>query len=98
MDTAAGHNKQRSVETQLVIRSEATRSVDHTVKVLIDEWLVPVLVEEYIRLHHSNRDEDANPLTANPASTASSSIARAEKLHPNSDVEIKKSELNSSSR
>jgi hypothetical protein len=98
MDTAAGHNKQRSVEAQLVICSEATRSIDLTVKVLIDELLVPLLVEEYIRLHHSNRDEDANPLTAEPASTASSSIARAEKSHPNSDVEIKKSELNSSSR
>ncbi len=98
MDTAAGHNKQRSVETQLVICSEATRSVDHTVKVLIDEWLVPALVEEYIRLHQSNPDENGNPLTANPASTASSNIAQVEKLHPKSDVGIKKSELNSSSR
>ncbi len=67
METAARHKKPRSVEPRLVICGDNTKSVDDTIRALIEEWLVPALVEEYIRLHHSNTDEDANPLTADLA-------------------------------
>lgn len=62
--------RQRQVEPQLVICGEAGKSVDDVIRALIDEWLVPVLVEEYIRLHQSD-----------PRVT-SSTIAKTEKSQP----------------
>ena len=42
--------KKRTLEPQLLICSADNQPVDDVVKALIDEWLVPALVEEFIRL------------------------------------------------
>ena len=49
MDTAATAKKGR-IEPRLVICSGGNQSVDDAVKALIDEWLVPCLVKEYVLL------------------------------------------------
>ncbi len=45
-------DKRRAVEARLVIRRADGPQVDAALKALIEEWLVPALVDEYVRLRH----------------------------------------------
>ncbi len=64
-----------------MICGDNTKSVDDTIRALIEEWLVPALVEEYIRLHQRNhRDDNADSPKTEPALIASSTTAGTEKL------------------
>ncbi len=92
MGTAARH-KQKRVEPQLVLCSEANKPVDDAVKALIEEWFVPALVEEYIRLNQL-RTEQCNHPNSNAASPktehalmASSTTAETEKLQSDCGVD-----------
>jgi hypothetical protein len=75
MGTAARY-KQKQVEPQLVLCGGASKPVDDAIKTLIEEWFVPALVEEYIRLNRTcatqrnHSDEDMDSLKTEPVSPA----------------------------
>lgn len=48
---AAGRNKSNSETPRIVIHPSVFRGKDERLKVFIDEWLVPALVEDYISSH-----------------------------------------------
>jgi hypothetical protein len=48
---AVGRDKPRAVVSKLVFRNESTDYGDEVLRSFIDEWLVPALVEDYVRLH-----------------------------------------------
>ncbi len=103
MGTAA-IQKQKRIEPQLVLCSEADKPVDDAIKALIEEWFVPALVEEYIRLNRAcvaqsnHSDEGTDSLQTEPVSPTCSSTGQTEKLPSNCAVEDKDSALNLSSR
>jgi hypothetical protein len=47
----AGRNKSNSETPRIVIHPSVFGGKDERLKVFIDEWLVPALVEDYIRSH-----------------------------------------------
>jgi hypothetical protein len=72
------HNKPGLVEPRLVLCGDSTESVDDAVKALIDEWLVPALVEEYIRLHRCSYRATTNSAAAtHPTDSRMASLGSA---------------------
>ena len=57
----AAQDKSNPVSTRIVIRGDGSEGSDDAVKEFIDEWLVPTLVEEFIRV----RGKPAMPFDRN---------------------------------
>lgn len=53
----AAREKPKSVAARLVICDESSRDPDEVVKSFISEWLVPTLVEDYLRSHQLGPEE-----------------------------------------
>jgi len=51
----AAQDKSNPVSPRIVIHGDASGGSDDAVKGFIDEWLVPTLVEEFIRLRSKPR-------------------------------------------